>query len=248
MLDVEQVSKDFGGVKALSEATCSIREGEIVCLIGPNGSGKTTLFNIITGFLKPDCGKIVFRGSDLLTLPPHHISKIGISRTFQNLRLIRRLSVLDNVLLAFDQQIGEHLSNLFMRTQASLQMEQRNRDEAFSLLEQVELAEKAHNAAEDLSYGQQKLLSIACCLATRADLLLFDEPIAGVSPYLTDRILSLIRDLPAEGKSVIMIEHNLDAAAPICDRMIFMDSGRIVSEGTPEAVRNNAQVIKAYIQ
>jgi ABC-type branched-subunit amino acid transport system ATPase component len=245
LLIVENLGKQFGGVSALNNVGCSIRSGEVVGLLGTNGSGKTTLFNVITGFLPADTGNITFRNKDLLNLPPHHIASIGIARTFQNARLINSLTVLENVLLAFKNQDGEKLHRLFLKPYST--REHKNRNTAITMLENVNLADKQNTLAQDLSYGQQKLLSIVCCLPLGADLLLLDEPFAGVSPAMTDRILSLISDLRNQGKSIFLIEHNMDIMMQICDRIIFMDAGVIICEGSPEAVRNDPRVIQAYL-
>jgi len=246
-LEIAGLDKSFDGVTALARFSCSVGQGEIVGLIGPNGAGKTTLFNVITGFMRPDAGKATFRGTNLLRLPPHVVTAVGVSRTFQNLRLIRRVSVLDNVLLAFKNQPGEHLGNVFFRGKTCVDREAGNREIAASLLKDAGLGAKLSDPADDLSYGQQKLLSLICCLAADADLLLLDEPVAGIAPEMIERILGIIQSLPEKGRSVVLIEHNMDAIMQVCDRVIFMDAGVKVSEGTPEEVRNDPRVIEAYI-
>jgi ABC-type branched-subunit amino acid transport system ATPase component len=247
LLAIQGISKQFGGVQALSKCNLTIHPGELVGLLGSNGAGKTTLFNLITGFLTPDSGTITFRNTNLLSLPPDRITHLGITRTFQQLRLIRQLTVLENLLLAFPRQPGEHLPNLFLRPQLTAAKEKKNRDQAMSILQDIGLTTKHNSLTDDLSYGQQKLLSIGCCLATGADLLLLDEPIAGVSPAMIDQILPIIQALPQQGKSVLLIEHNMDVVMNLCDRLIFMDAGTIVCEGSPEAVRNDPRVIAAYL-
>jgi ABC-type branched-subunit amino acid transport system ATPase component len=247
LLNIEALNKNFGGVKALSNVNCKIHPGELVGLLGPNGSGKTTLFNVITGFIHADDGAIIFRNINLLNLPPHQVSSIGIARTFQTVRLVYRLTVMENILLCFKHQAGENLQNLFFSWKATVNRETKNRQIAIALLEDANLIDKQDNLAEDLSYGQQKLLSIICCLATGADLLLLDEPFAGMSPAAIDKILPLIRCLSHQGKSVLLIEHNLDLVMDLCDRIIFMDAGAIVCEGTPEDVCNDPRVIAAYL-
>jgi len=247
LLQVSGLDKSFDGITALSSFSCSVGEREVVGLIGPNGAGKTTLFNVLTGFIAPERGRAEFRGTGLLGLAPHRIANVGITRTFQNLRLIRRMSVLENVMLSYKNQPGEGLGNVFFRRRAGNRQEAKNREAALSLLEWAGLAGKADDLADDLSYGQQKLLSLVCCLAAGADLLLLDEPVAGIAPEMIEKILSIIRGLPQQGKSVVLIEHNLGAVMEVCERVIFMDAGAKVSEGTPEEVRNDPRVIEAYL-
>jgi ABC-type branched-subunit amino acid transport system ATPase component len=247
VLDVQMLDKSFDGVRALADFSCSVRHGEILGLIGPNGAGKTTFFNVVSGFVTPESGTITFKGSDITRTPPHRITNLGLGRTFQNLRLIRQISVLDNVLLFFQQQPGEKLRNVLFEWRSSQKREHENRKEALVLLDEVGLAQWAYSPAEELSYGQQKLLSLVCCLAAKSDLLLLDEPVAGIAPEMTERILESIRELPTKGKTVILIEHNLDAVMRVCGRVIFMDAGAKVSVGTPEEVRNDPRVIEAYI-
>jgi ABC-type branched-subunit amino acid transport system ATPase component len=247
LLDMKSLHKHFDGVVALADFSCTLGEGEILGVIGPNGAGKTTLFNVLTGFVRPDSGRMAMQGGDFTALAPHRRARLGIARTFQNLRLIRRISVVENVLLAFKGQAGEQLANVFFRWRKCKGQERRNRAEAMSLLKQVGLGDKANDPAEALSYGQQKLLSIVCCLAADARVILLDEPVAGIAPEMIEKILGVIRDLPRQGKSVMLIEHNLDAVMQVCDRVVFMDAGAKISEGTPRQVRDDPRVIEAYI-
>ena len=247
LLDIRNLDKHFDGITALDDFSCTLGEGEILGVIGPNGAGKTTLFNVLTGFTAPDNGQVLLQGNNLNRLSPHKRARLGIARTFQNLRLIRRISVLENVLLCFKDQPGERLSNVFFGWGHCRAQEASSRQKAFSLLRQVGLADKANDPADALSYGQQKLLSIVCCLAADAQIILLDEPVAGIAPKMIDKILEMIQGLPKQGKSIVLIEHNLDAVMQVCHRVIFMDAGAKISEGTPQQVRDDPRVIEAYI-
>jgi len=246
-LDAQGVSKSFDGVKALAGFSCQVTAGEVVGLIGPNGAGKTTFFNVVSGCLLPDMGRIRFRGLDLLRVRPHRVAMMGIGRTFQELRLVRRLTVLDNALLACREHPDERLGALFFRWRVGARYEAEKRKAALACLEGFGLAGKAGDLAGDLSYGQQKLLSLACCLLSGADLLLLDEPVAGVAPEVIEKVLATIRSVRESGRSVLLIEHNIDAVMEVCDRVIFMDAGRVVSTGTPAEVRADPRVMEVYL-
>ena len=247
MLRVQNLSKSFDGTVALDGFSAEVREREVVGLVGPNGAGKTTLFNVVTGFLRPDGGDVTYKGEGLTGKPPYRVARRGVARTFQELRLIYRMTVLENVLLAFPAQAGESATGAFVRWREVSRRQRRNREEALALLDYVGLAEKAGELADELSYGQQKLVSLACCLATGGELLLLDEPVAGVAPGMVDKILGLITDLRGRGKTVVFIEHNFAAVTEVCDRVIFMDEGRKVAEGTPADIRDNPDVIESYL-
>ena len=248
VLQVEGLNKCFDGIRALTDFSCSVGEREILGFIGPNGAGKTTFFNVITGFIRPDGGKASLRGADLLGMPPYKVARAGVARTFQILRLIRRMSVLENVLLAFPNQPGERFWSVFLRPRASARQETANRKAARALLEEVGLAEKRDDPADALSYGQQKLLGLACALIVHPEpkLLLLDEPVAGVNRTLANRLLDLVRTMNRTGKTFIVIEHDMPAIMGICDKVIVLDHGKKIAEGKPQEIQSNERVIEAY--
>lgn len=246
LLEIHQLHKYFNGTKAVDGVSLSIVEGTIVSLIGPNGAGKTTLFNIITGFLLPDGGKVFFEGREITRMPAFRRARLGLARTFQETRVIQRLSALENVRLALPNQKGETVIGAMLGRHK--REEKQRRAEAMRWLEYVGITETVNQLAGELSYGQQKLLSVACCLALGTKLLLLDEPVAGVNPALVDQMLKLLERLRYEaGKTIVLIEHNMDAVMRVSDRVVAMDDGRVIADGAPEDVRESAAVIEAYL-
>lgn len=249
MLTISHISKTFDGIKALNDVSLTLERGKVTALIGPNGAGKTTLFNIINGFIKPDGGRITYLGKAIIGQPPYIIARRGIARTFQVLRLFESLSVLDNLLLSFRENRGEALFRLYFSPCSVLNTEEKNRTKALELIQLVGLTAKVSEPAKELSYGQQKLLSLAMCLAMGGDLLLLDEPVAGVDPEMFRRILSLIEALCRdESKTVCFIEHHMGAVAEVADRVIFMDDGKIIDDGTYQQVAKSQSSLRAYIR
>jgi len=180
-------------------------------------------------------------------MPSYKIARSGISRTFQILRLIKQITVIENILLACENKPGEHIRGIFFQSGKMKRIEKQNREKALGLLEYAGILDKQNELADNLSYGQQKLLSILCCLATDAKLLLFDEPIAGINPEMAEKILKIIKELPGKGKTVMIIEHNMNVIKDICNRVIFMDAGKKIAEGTPDEVLNDPRVIESYL-
>ena len=226
ILEIHDVRKSFGGVHALAGCGFSVGEGEIVGLIGPNGSGKTTLFNTIVGYLPLDGGRILYRGEDVTGLPPYQIARKGIGRTFQVTRIFPKMTLLENVTLP----TGNAAAN----------------ERAHELLEFVGLADLRDEYASDLSFGQQRLLSIIQVLMLDPGLILLDEPAAGVSPVMQKKLLELIHYLNEDGRTFLIIEHNMDVVMNNCERVVVLSMGEKISEGSPDEVRRDEAVLTAY--
>jgi neutral amino acid transport system ATP-binding protein len=246
-LRCEKVSKAFGGVAAINGVTVEFLASGITSIIGPNGAGKTTLLNVLTGCVRPDQGRCFVGTHETTQLAPHRIAQMGVVRTFQDLRLIRGVSALENVLLARPGQRGERLLPALVRSRGGAE-ERENEKEARRLLEFARLDDKADELAGELSYGQQKLLTLACCVATNAGLLLLDEPLAGVGPNMAVNILTLLRQLSEAGKGIVFIEHDIESVRRVSDRVIVMDAGSIIAQGAPEDVFQSPKIIEAYLR
>jgi branched-chain amino acid transport system ATP-binding protein len=242
------VVKRFGGVKAVNGATMTVREGSITALIGPNGAGKTTFFNVITGFYRPDAGGASFQGRSVLGRPPYAIARLGMVRTFQITKALRRMPVIDNMMLAAPDQPGERLLNVVLRPAASRRREHEVRERAMELLEVFNLTGLADDYAGTLSGGQRKLLELSRALMARPRLLLLDEPMAGINPTLGRRLLDHMQRLRAEeGVTFLFIEHDMEVVMNHSDRVVVMAEGRVIADGEPHEVREDQAVIDAYL-
>ena len=248
MLEIKGLYKNFDGVKAVRNFSLSLQSGKITSLIGPNGAGKTTVFNLVTGYLSYTQGSIQYDGRTLTGLSPWKIAQQGITRTFQNLRLFRKLTVLENVLLGRQNQSGEKVLNaLFLFSDKSSE-HKKHIKVSKSLLEFVELVDKQDELAENLSYGQQKLLSIACCLAAEPKVFLLDEPVSGVQPEMINKITAILKDLVTkQQKTIWLIEHDIDFVLKISDTVIVMDDGAIIPQDQPQAIQSNPAILEAYL-
>lgn len=247
MLVVENVDKSFGGLQALRKVSLEVKEGSITGLIGPNGSGKTTLFNVITGLYDKDGGSIYYRGQVIDGLPPHRIAQLGITRTFQIPRVPKHMTVLENMLIATQGQIGENPIEVFLRWPALVHQDRELIERAEELLAMVGLADLRDELTGSLTGGQIKLLSLVQALMTDGDLLLLDEPTAGVDLTLTDHMMEILADVHKQGKTLLIVEHKMRVIGGICEYVYALDAGQVIAAGDPAAVQNDPRVIEAYL-
>ena len=237
--------KSFGQVQALAGVGIEFQPG-VTAIVGPNGAGKTTLLNVLTGFLKPDRGRCLLDARDITGLSPDRIARMGIARTFQDLRLIMQVSVLENVLLAMPPERGERLLwAVFGGGRAAT--EETAREQARGLLRRVGIEEKASSLAGEISYGQQKLLSLTCCIASCASIVLLDEPVAGLDVAVASQVMNMLRRLGSDGKITVFIEHDISAVRHVADVVVVMDEGRIVAQGLPEEVLTRPEIAEVYL-
>ncbi|MBV0903172.1 ABC transporter ATP-binding protein [Haloarcula salina] len=246
ILAVEDLEKHFGGIVALDGVDLSVGSG-ITGLIGPNGAGKTTFFNCLTGFYTPEVGSITFQGADITGSRPAAVAKSGMVRTFQIPRELSEMTVLENLLLAPPDQSGERLSGAWLRGDAFVDDELSVRERALEMAEFFELDHLLDEPAGNLSGGQRKLLELARALLTDPEMVLLDEPLAGVNPTLEEKILDRIHDLEAQGYSFLFVEHDIEMIMNHCDRVIVLHRGEVLTTGTPEEVQTDDRVIEAYL-
>ena len=248
LLEVRDLTCRFGGLVALDRVSFAVQPGEIFGLIGPNGAGKTTLFNLISGLTPPSSGAVLWRGAPITGLPPFRRNRLGLARTFQNLRLFDGLSVLDNLLVALQRQPGESLLGGLLASASHRRAERQRLERAGQLLEELGLGGLAGRPAGTLAYGDRRRLEIARALATRPSLLLLDEPAAGMNPSEKDDLCNLISELRRRhGLTVMVIEHHVPLLMRLCDRMAVLDFGERIALGSPEQVRRDPRVIEAYL-
>jgi branched-chain amino acid transport system ATP-binding protein len=248
ILEGRDLVKSFGGLRAVDHCSFQVQEGRITGLIGPNGAGKTTLFNLITGFLRPEAGRVLLRGRDVTGLPPHEIFRRGICRTFQIPGEFKEMTVLENLMLVPAGQVGEHIWAPWFLPAAVRRQEARNRGKALGVLAFVGLLDLRDEYARALSGGQKKLLEMARAMMADPALLLLDEPGAGVNPTLMKSLVQYIRRLVDErGVTVLLIEHDMDLVMTLCDPIVVMAEGRPLLEGPPHAIRSDPRVLTAYL-
>ena len=248
LLKVDNVSMVFGGLRAVSNLSMHIDDGELIGLIGPNGAGKTTAFNMITGVYTPTEGKVYFNGQQSSGKKSYQVTQMGMARTFQNIRLFSELSVIDNVKIAYNMHVTYNLADAIVRDGKYLSEEDYITQKAMDLLKIFHLEEEAHEVAKNLPYGKQRRLEIARALATEPKLLLLDEPAAGMNPQETKELMEMILWIRKEfNLSILLIEHDMGLVMGVCERIYVLEYGMKIAEGTPEEIKHNKRVIEAYL-
>jgi branched-chain amino acid transport system ATP-binding protein len=247
ILGISGLTKRFLGLTAVDNVTFDIKRNEIFALIGPNGAGKTTLFNCVTGLFAPTMGRVVFDGRDITGSRPHRVAKLGIARTFQNIRLFDYMTVIENVLVGEHSRMHAKLWDSVLKTPLERREEKQIRVRAMELLRFVGLEKHAENYARNLPYGQQRRLEIARALATDPKLLLLDEPAAGFTPQEKAELMQLVQRLREQGLTIFMIEHDMKIVMGVSERIVVLDHGEKIAEGTPDIVRRDQRVIEAYL-
>lgn len=248
IIDINDMSIQFGGLTAVSNFNVELNENEIVGLIGPNGAGKTTCFNVITGVYTPTSGKVFFQGKDITGMRPDRITKLGIARTFQNIRLFSDLTVLDNVLAANHLHVKSNFLSATLRLPWYMKEERGMYRKSFDLLEKVGLLDAAYEKASSLPYGKQRRLEIARALATNPKVLLLDEPAAGMNPNESMDLMEFIGEIRDKFNiTILMIEHHMQVVMGICERILVLDYGVTIAEGTPQEIQTDKRVIEAYL-
>jgi len=247
VLEVNNLTLTFGGVTALDDVSFAIQPGEILGLIGPNGAGKTTCFNVVTGVYKPTAGDVSFQGQPLAGLKRHQITRLGIARTFQNIRLFKSMTALENVMVGTDARHSTGVLSALFRLPLHRREEREGEDRAMELLRFMGLQAKCDELAANLSYGDQRRLEIARAMATKPSLLCLDEPAAGFNPAEKRTLMRLIRNVRDQGYTVLLIEHDMRLVMGVTDRIVVLEFGKKIAEGSPEQIRNDPAVIAAYL-
>jgi branched-chain amino acid transport system ATP-binding protein len=247
LLQVQNLSKRFGGVQAVNNVSFTVNEGQIYGLIGPNGAGKSTTFNLLTSMIKADTGEVIFNNTDISKKKPHHIAMLGLGRTFQHVTLFNESTVLDNILMANYCRISPTFWGTIWKSFKSPKTLMDEKEKAFEILKLADLDKYADELAKNLDHGHQGMLQIAIALATEPKLLLLDEPMRGMNPVETEEISDFIIKIKENGTSVLIIEHDMKAMMRICDRLSVIVYGEKIAEGTPEEIQNNPEVINAYL-
>lgn len=247
LLETKRLTKYFGGLGAVKQVNFYTNAGEIVSLIGPNGAGKTTFFNLITGFLRPTEGRILYEGKDITRLKPHQVADLGMVRTFQKTKVFPQVSVLEGVMMGCHRKAHLSVWSAIANTNYARDLQNKVTQKAMQILQHIGIEQRAHTLAKNLPYGEQRLLEIAVAMGSDPELLLLDEPTAGMNPEETKRTMDLIYKIRDEGITVLLVEHDMSVVMGISDRIVVLDSGSKIAEGLPQKIQENEEVIKAYL-
>ena len=239
-MKIKDISKSFGGIKALNSCSMEIKNGKITAIIGPNGSGKTTLFNIISGILIPNNGEIIFQDKNIIKMQDYNISNLGISRTFQDVKLFKNLSVKDHIKISLTKDYESIIKS-------AIKKEKDNNKEIEKILKTFDLNEKLDDYVSDLSYGQRRLLDLAVAVSKNHIVLMLDEPVAGVNPKLRLKITEILKNLRKKGETIILIEHDMNFVMNLANFIYVLDNGEVIAQGTPKKIKNNKKVLEAYL-
>jgi branched-chain amino acid transport system ATP-binding protein len=247
VLSIEHLAVSFGGLAALADLDFTVCDGEIVGLIGPNGAGKTTAFNVFTGFLSPTNGEVRYRGTLLNGLKPHEITALGLVRTFQRTSIFQNNSVFENVLIGLHRRGRSTLWDTLLAMPREKAAERELAEKAYDILRLVGLERRSAELAGTLPYGEQRLLGIALALAAQPSMLLLDEPVSGMNPSETGRVMKLVESIRASGVTILLVEHDMPMVMQVSDRIVVLNYGRIIAEGAPAVIQSNPEVIRAYL-
>jgi len=247
VLEIRNLSKKFGGLEAVKNVSMNIELGKVTGVIGPNGAGKTTLFNLVTGFLRPDSGYVILDGRNITGIMPHEVVLYGMTRTFQLVRVFPRMTVLENIMLGFNDLPGDSLFSAIFSTKKMKQEYKNRKEQTREILKYIGLIEYENNIANDLSYGQQKLVEIGRALAADPKVLLLDEPMAGLNVVMIEKMLALIEDIKNRNKAVVLIEHNMDVINSISDVVFVLNFGQLIASGSPVEVMKCPEVVESYL-
>lgn len=247
LLKVENLSKSFGGVNAVENVSFEVKKGEIVAVIGPNGAGKTTLFNLVTGVIPATSGKITFKGVSIIGKRPYQIASLGMTRTFQNLQVFNNMTVIENVMTGSHIRLKTGILSSGLRLPNVYKEEKEVMQKALQCLEQVGIADLAFERAETLPYGNQRLLEIARAVAAEPSFILLDEPMAGLNPQESRNLVNVLKNMRKQGMTFLFVEHDMETVMSIADKIVVLDYGKKIAEGTPEEISSNPKVIAAYL-
>ncbi len=247
LLEVRNLTKHFGGLTAIGELDLDIHDSEILGVIGPNGAGKSTLFNVVSGFYPPTKGKVTFRGREITGLRAHQVAQLGIGRSFQSSTLFMDLTVFNNVFIGFHMNYKEAAWMSFLHAPSALREERKTKQRVMEILGFMGLAELKDQLAHNLPHGHQRILGVCIALATKPKLLLLDEPLTGMHPEEISTLLDLIKKIQQSGVTIVLVEHNMEAVMRLCERIIVLNHGKKIAEGPPEGIKDNQEVIEAYL-